>query len=230
MNDMQQTAGQPAPDCDACARTGEAAAPGSVQPVSPDAQLWPPAAMPPGGSSEPVRAVCFDEFEQLCRDGALACLRELRSLGYSVSLLFHAPSPGWYVASWQDATLWRVAWTASCEVAQGLFAHLADEIVQLCGPDLRRIELDARNTCLSSLVAQAEAEVARLRDSLQRAATQSQLAAARQQKTRRDIVRLDSHRIAAQTQLTQTLRQVAQLRLAASSPCAPPGRPLPGRK
>lgn len=179
---------------------------------------------PATGSGEAVQAVCLDEFAGLGRDGALACVRELRSLGYSVSLLFHAGSPAWYVASWQDGTVWRVVHCVSCDTAQAVLAHLAGEIVQLCEPELRRTELQARNAHLGALAEQAEAEVERLRGSLQRAATQAQLAAARQQKTRRELVRLDSQRIAVQAQLTQTQRQATQLRQAASASCAPPPR------
>ncbi|WP_199545261.1 DUF2968 domain-containing protein [Paraburkholderia kururiensis] len=181
--------------------------------------------------AQPPRAVCPDEFELLCCDGSLACLRELRSLGYTVSLLFHPATPAWYVACWQGGALWRVAMAAAVDTAQTMFAHLAGEILQLCEPELRRTELEARNAHLAHLIAQAEAEAARLRDSLQRAAIQSQLAATRQQKTRRDIVRLDAQRIAAQAQLTQTLRQTTQLRTAANNSCAPTStRPPVSRK
>ncbi|GAB6852734.1 DUF2968 domain-containing protein [Paraburkholderia kururiensis] len=196
----------------------------SIPLANPAAPPWTHAATVAHSDMHTVQAVCFNGFELLCCDGSLVCLRELRSLGYTVSLQFHASTPTWYVACWQEGTLWRAASTPSADIAQTLFGHLADEIVQLCEPELRRIELEARNAHLAHLIAQAEAEAARLRDSLQRAATQSQLAAARQQKARREIVRLDSQRIAAQARLTQALRQTAHLRTAASNNTPPRGR------
>jgi uncharacterized protein YhbP (UPF0306 family) len=202
---------------DSVAETAEA-----VRPVT---TLRPVPVVPSQVSGRPVQMADTTEVEWLAEEEALTPFRVFRSFDYSVSLLFHARELTYYVALYQEGTLWRALRASDLDAAEAAFHHFQDQANRLSEGETRRAQLAAQNEQLARMIAQSESQAERLRGDLQRNSTQEQAVTGRQHQVRKEVAQLEAQRVAAQAQLNKAHRQIHQLNLTSNE--AVPH--LPGR-
>lgn len=192
----------------------EAASPAaSAEPARPVTTLRPVPVVPSQVSARGVQIAETADVEWLCEEDALTPFRVFRSFAYSVSLLFHAKELSYYVALYQDGSLWRALKAADLEAAEAAFHHFEEQATRLSDGETRRAQLEAQNEQLAREIARSEAHAERLRSDLQRRATQEQSVVNRQHGVRKDVSQLEAQRVAAQAHLNKAHRQIHQLNL-----------------
>jgi hypothetical protein len=182
-------------------------------PPRPVTTLRPVPAVPTQVIGRGVQIADTADIEWLTEEDALTPFRVFRSFSYSVSLLFHAKELAYYVALYQDGSLWRALKAADLEAAESAFHHFEDQATRLSDGETRRAQLEAHNEHLARLIARSEAQAERLRSDLQRRGVQEQAVSTRQNQTRKDVSQLEAQRVAAQAHLNKAHRQIHQLNL-----------------
>ncbi|PXW22485.1 DUF2968 domain-containing protein [Paraburkholderia caballeronis] len=183
------------------------------------------AVVPSQVNGRPVRIADGNEFAALAAGNELTTFRVFRSFDYAVSLQFHAKELTYYVALHQDSVLWRALKAADLDAAGAVFRHLEEQATRLADGEARRAQLLAQNEQLVKQIEESEALAERLRNDLQRHASQEHLVTARQHQVRKEVAQLEAQRIAAQAQLNKAHRMIHQLSVATNE-----GVPhLPGR-
>ncbi|MEW6341043.1 MAG: DUF2968 domain-containing protein [Paraburkholderia sp.] len=196
-----------------------------AEPARPVTTLRPVPVVPSQVSGRAVQMADTTEVEWLAEEEALTPFRVFRTFDYSVSLLFHARELTYYVALYQDGTLWRALKAADLDAAEAAFHHFEEQATRLSEGETRRAQLAAQNEQLARMIAQSESQAERLRCDLQRNATQEQAVSGRQHQVRKEVAQLEAQRVAAQAQLNKAHRQIHQLNLTSNE-----GVPhLPGR-
>jgi len=89
-----------------------------AEPARPVTTLRPVPVVPSQVSARGVQMADTAEIEWLAEEEALTPFRVFRSFDYSVSLLFHAKELAYYVALYQDGSLWRALKAADLEAAR----------------------------------------------------------------------------------------------------------------
>lgn len=167
-------------------------------------------------NGRPVQIADGTAFEALATAQELATFRVFRSFGYTVSLFFHAPSLGYYVALYQDGMLWRALKANDVDAASAAFHHLEEQATRLADGETRRAQLVAQNEQLLHQVEESEALAERLRANLQRNAEQEHRVTGRQNQMRKEVAQLEAQRMAAQAQLNKAHRTIHQLSMTTS--------------
>ncbi len=200
---------QPPEDADEVSDTQEPTA----RPVT---TLRPVPTVPSQVNGKSLQSADAVELEWLAQEDALTTFRLFRSFDYSVSLLFHAHALVYYVALYQDGSLWRAVKAGDLDAAEAAFHHFEEQATRLAEGETRRAQLAAQNEQLARMIAQSEAQAERLRGNLQRNAAQEQSVSGRQHQVRKEVAQLEAQRVAAQAQLNKTFRQLHQLNVASS--------------
>lgn len=183
------------------------------------------AVVPSQLNGRPVQLAEGAAFEALANAGELATFRVFRSFDYTVSLFFHGRSLSYYVALYQDGTLWRALKTADVDAAGAAFHHFEDQATRLADGETRRAQLIAQNEQLVRQIEASEAQAERLRTDLQRHTEQEHRVTGRQHQVRKEVAQLEAQRIAAQALLNKAQRTIHQLNTTSNE-----GVPhLPGR-
>lgn len=183
------------------------------------------AVVPSQLNGRPVQIADGAAFAALASADELATFRVFRSFDYSVSLFFHARSLSYYVALYQDGTLWRALKAADVDAAGSAFHHLEAQATRLADGETRRAQLIAQNEQLVRQIEESEAQAERLRTDLQRHTEQEHRVTGRQHQVRKEVAQLEAQRIAAQAQLNKAHRTIHQLSVTSNE-----GVPhLPGR-
>ena len=175
--------------------------------------LRPVPVVPSQVSARGVQIADTAEVEWLAEEEALTPFRVFRSFAYSVSLLFHAKELTYYVALYQDGSLWRALKAAELEAAEAAFHHFEEQATRLSDGETRRAQLEAQNEQLARMIARSEAQAERLRSDLQRRGAQEQTVSNRQHQVRKEVSQLEAQRVAAQAHLNKAHRQIHQLNL-----------------
>ncbi|NIE68943.1 DUF2968 domain-containing protein [Burkholderia sp. Ax-1719] len=182
-------------------------------------------AVPAHLANRPVQLADGASFAALAAADELSTFRVFRSFDYSVTLLFHARSLAYFVAMYQDNTLWHAFRAADLDSAGAVFHHLEEQATRLADGETRLAQLGAQNAMLAKQIEESEAHAERLRVDLQRHAEQEHQVSTRQHQVRRDVAQLEAQRIAAQAQLNKAHRTIHQLSVTSNE-----GVPhLPGR-
>jgi hypothetical protein len=175
----------------------------AAEPARPVTTLRPVPVVPSQVSARGVQMADTAEIEWLAEEEALTPFRVFRSFAYSVSLLFHAKELTYYVALYQDGSLWRALKAADLEAAETAFHHFEEQATRLSDGETRRAQLEAQNEQLAE----------RLRSDLQRRGAQEQTVSNRQHQVRKEVSQLEAQRVAAQAHLNKAHRQIHQLNL-----------------
>ncbi|CAE6696124.1 DUF2968 domain-containing protein [Paraburkholderia nemoris] len=184
-----------------------------AEPARPVTTLRPVPVVPSQVSARGVQMADTAEIEWLAEEEALTPFRVFRSFAYSVSLLFHAKELAYYVALYQDGSLWRALKAAELEAAEAAFHHFEEQATRLSEGETRRAQLEAQNEQLARMIARSEAQAERLRTDLQRRGAQEQTVSNRQHQVRKEVSQLEAQRVAAQAHLNKAHRQIHQLNL-----------------
>ncbi|HEX7910285.1 MAG TPA: DUF2968 domain-containing protein [Paraburkholderia sp.] len=200
----------------ALAATDSAQPASPAEPVRPVTTLRPVPVVPSQVCTRGVQIADTSEVEWLCKEEALTPFRVFRSFDYSVSLLFHAKELAYYIALYQDGSLWRALKAADLEAAESAFHHFEEQATRLSEGETRRAQLEAQNEQLARMIASSEAQAERLRNDLQRRGAQEQTVSSRQHQVRKEVAQLEAQRIAAQAHLNKAHRQIHQLNLASN--------------
>ena len=183
------------------------------------------AVVPAQVNGRPVRIADGNEFAALAATDELTTFRVFHSFDYAVSLQFHAKELTYYVALHQDGALWRALKASDLDAAAAVFRHLEEQATRLADGESRRAQLLAMNEQLVRQIEESEALADRLRNDLQRHASQEHRVTARQHQVRKDVAQLEAQRVSAQAQLNKAHRLIHQLSVTTSE-----GVPhLPGR-
>jgi uncharacterized protein YhbP (UPF0306 family) len=185
----------------------------AAEPARPVTTLRPVPVVPSQVSARGVQMADTAEVEWLAEEEALTPFRVFRSFAYSVSLLFHAKELTYYVALYQDGSLWRALKAADLEAAETAFHHFEEQATRLSDGETRRAQLEAQNEQLARMIARSEAQAERLRSDLQRRGAQEQTVSNRQHQVRKEVSQLEAQRVAAQAHLNKAHRQIHQLNL-----------------
>jgi hypothetical protein len=192
---------------------GSAALDAAARPVRPVSTLRPVPVVPAQVGVRGVQIADIAEVEWLAEEEALMPFRVFRSFDYSVSLLFHAKELTYYVALYEDSSLWRALKATDLEAAQTAFHHFEEQATRLADGETRRAQLEAQNEQLARMIARSEAQAERLRSDLQRRGTHEQAVSNRQHQVRKEVSQLEAQRVAAQAHLNKAHRQIHQLNL-----------------
>ena len=199
------------------AAAASAAVPASPgEPARPVTTLRPVPVVPSQVYARGVQIAGTAELEWLAEEEALTPFRVFRSFDYSVSLLFHAKELAYYIALYQDGSLWRALKAPDLDAAEGAFHHFEDQATRLSDGETRRAQLEAQNEQLARMIASSEAQAERLRNDLQRRGAQEQTVSSRQHQVRKEVAQLEAQRVAAQAHLNKAHRQIHQLNLASN--------------
>lgn len=190
-----------------------AAAAAPAEPTRPVTTLRPVPVVPSQVSARGVQIADTAEIEWLAEEEALTPFRVFRSFDYSVSLLFHAKELAYYVALYQEGSLWRALKAADLEAAETAFHHFVEQATRLSDGETRRAQLEAQNEQLARMIVRSEAQAERLRSDLQRRGAQEQTVSNRQHQVRKEVSQLEAQRVAAQAHLNKAQRQIHQLNL-----------------
>ena len=197
----------------------------TIEPPRPVTTLRPVPVVPSQTNGRPVQIADSAEVEWLAEEEALTPFRVFRSFDYSVSLLFHARELAYYVALYQNGTLWRALKAVDLDAAEAAFHHFEEQATRLSEGEIRRAQLAAQNEQLARMISESEAQAERLRCDLQRNTVQEQAVTGRMHQVRKEVAQLEAQRVAAQAQLNKAHRQIHQLNLTSNE-----GVPhLPGR-
>lgn len=172
--------------------------------------------MPAHLNGRPVQIADGAAFEALAAGEELMTFRVYRCFAYSVSLFFHPPTLGYYVALHQESILWRALKANDLDAAGSAFHLMQEQATRLADGEARRAQLIAQNAELTRLIEESEAQAERLRVDLQRHADQEQTVTGRQHQVRKEVAQLEAQRIAAQAQLNKAHRSLHQLKVATS--------------
>ena len=182
----------------------------------PVATLHPVPVMPAHLNGRPVQIADGAAFEALLAAEELVTFRVYRCFAYTVSLFFHPPTLGYFVALHQESVLWRVLKANDLDAAGSAFHLMQQQATRLADGETRRVQLVAQNAELTRLIEESEAQAERLRVDLQRHAEQEQMVTGRQHQVRKEVAQLEAQRIAAQAQLNKAHRALHQLKVATS--------------
>jgi hypothetical protein len=188
-------------------------APPTPTPMRPVTTLRQVQVVPSQVSARGVQIADTADIEWLAEEEALTPFRVFRSFDYSVSLLFHAKELTYYVALYQDGSLWRALKAADLEAAETAFLHFEEQATRLSEGETRRAQLEAQNEQLARLIARSEAQAERLRNDLQRRGAQEHAVSNRQHQVHKEVSQLEAQRVAAQAHLNKAHRQIHQLSL-----------------
>ncbi|WP_409518726.1 DUF2968 domain-containing protein [Paraburkholderia sp. LEh10] len=169
---------------------------------------------PPSGRS--VQLADAAEVERMVNEAEFTAFHVFRTFDYSVSLLFYPKELKYYVALFQEGTVWRALLTSDMNTAKQLFHHMQEQAIRLADTETRRLQLEAQNEQLKRMIAESEAHAERLRRGLQRTAAQDQSMTAKQHQLRKEVAQLEAQRTAAQAQLNKMHRQLHQLNVASN--------------
>lgn len=186
------------------------------EPARPVTTLRPVPVVPSPPVGRPIQMADTAELEWLAEEEALQPFRVFRSFDYSVSLLFHARELVYYVAMYQDGSLWRALKAVDLDAAEAAFHHYEEQATRLADGETRRAQLAAQNEQLARMISQSEAQAERLRCDLQRSAGQEQSVTGRQHQVRKEVAQLEAQRVTAQAQLNKAHRQIHQLNVASN--------------
>ncbi|MFT0168117.1 DUF2968 domain-containing protein [Paraburkholderia mimosarum] len=186
---------------------------GAPRPVS---TLHPVPVMPAHLNGRPVQIADGAAFEALHAAEELLTFRVYRCFAYTVSLFFHPPTLGYFVALHQETVLWRALKANDLDAAGSAFHLMQEQATRLADGETRRVQLVAQNAELTRLIEESEAQAERLRVDLQRHAEQEQMVTGRQHQVRKEVAQLEAQRIAAQAQLNKAHRALHQLKVATS--------------
>lgn len=182
----------------------------------PVATLHPVPVMPAHLNGRPVQIANGAAFEALAAANELTTFRVYRCFAYTVSLFFHPPTIGYFVALQQEGVLWRALKANDLDAAGSAFHLMQEQATRLADGEMRRAQLVAQNAELTRLIDESEAQAERLRVDLQRHAEQEQTVTGRQHLVRKEVAQLEAQRIAAQAQLNKAHRALHQLKVATS--------------
>ncbi len=172
--------------------------------------------MPAHLNGRPVQIADGAAFEALHAAEELLTFRVYRCFAYTVSLFFHPPTLGYFVALHQETVLWRALKANDLDAAGSAFHLMQEQATRLADGETRRVQLVAQNAELTRLIEESEAQAERLRVDLQRHAEQEQMVTGRQHQVRKEVAQLEAQRIAAQAQLNKAHRALHQLKVATS--------------
>ncbi|WP_321911544.1 MULTISPECIES: DUF2968 domain-containing protein [unclassified Paraburkholderia] len=178
--------------------------------------LHPVPVMPAHLNGRPVQIADGAAFEALHAADELMTFRVYRCFAYTVSLFFHAPTLGYFVALHQESVLWRALKANDLDAAGSAFHLMQEQATRLADGETRRVQLVAQNAELSRQIEESEAQAERLRVDLQRHAEQEVTVTGRQSQVRKEVAQLEAQRIAAQAQLNKAHRALHQLKVATS--------------
>ncbi|MEX3871206.1 DUF2968 domain-containing protein [Paraburkholderia sp. BR14311] len=200
---------------------GEPSAGAAVQPEGaggprPVSTLHPVPVMPAHLNGRPVQIADGAAFEALHAADEHLTFRVYRCFAYTVSLFFHPPTLGYFVALHQESVLWRALKANDLDAAGSAFHLMQEQATRLADGETRRVQLVAQNAELTRQIEESEAQAERLRVDLQRHAEQEQTVTGRQHQIRKDVAQLEAQRIAAQAQLNKAHRALHQLKVATS--------------
>ncbi|WP_322030999.1 DUF2968 domain-containing protein [Paraburkholderia sp. J76] len=195
---------------------GAAAMPDGAGGPRPVSTLHPVPVMPAHLNGRPVQIADGAAFEALHASDELMTFRVYRCFAYTVSLFFHAPTLGYFVALHQESVLWRALKANDLDAAGSAFHLMQEQATRLADGETRRVQLVAQNAELTRQIEESEAQAERLRVDLQRHAEQEQTVTGRQHQVRKEVAQLEAQRIAAQAQLNKAHRALHQLKVATS--------------
>lgn len=182
----------------------------------PVATLHPVPVMPAHLNGRPVQIADGAAFEALHAAEELMTFRVYRCFAYTVSLFFHPPTLGYFVALHQESVLWRALKANDLDAAGSAFHLMQEQATRLADGETRRVQLVAQNAELTRQIEESEAQAERLRVDLQRHAEQEVTVTGRQSQVRKEVAQLEAQRIAAQAQLNKAHRALHQLKVATS--------------
>ncbi|SDC13800.1 DUF2968 domain-containing protein [Paraburkholderia lycopersici] len=172
--------------------------------------------MPAHLNGRPVQIADGAAFEALRAADELTTFRVYRCFAYTVSLFFHPPTLGYFVALHQESVLWRALKANDLDAAGSAFHLMQEQATRLADGETRRAQLVAQNAELARLIEESETQAERLRVDLQRHSEQEQTVTGRQHQVRKEVAQLEAQRIAAQAQLNKAHRALHQLKVATS--------------
>lgn len=195
---------------------GAAVLPESAGGPRPVSTLHPVPVMPAHLNGRPVQIADGATFEALHAADELLTFRVYRCFAYTVSLFFHPPTLGYFVALHQESVLWRALKANDLDAAGSAFHLMQEQATRLADGETRRVQLVAQNAELTRQIEESEAQAERLRVDLQRHAEQEVTVTGRQSQVRKEVAQLEAQRIAAQAQLNKAHRALHQLKVATS--------------
>jgi len=173
----------------------------------------------PAAQSSPVDAVSAQEesvgdvadLQRLIKGSELTEFRTSYNGSFGASLLYYGKEQTYYVALFQQKSFWRVVKTQSAARADAVFSDFVKQTVQLSQIEIRRTEIEGQKGYTEQMIALAQARAARLQADLNVAHSQKDLVAARLKAAAQQAAQLEAEREAAQQQLQELRRRVAEL-------------------
>jgi len=151
------------------------------------------------------------DLQRLIKGSELTEFRTSYNGSFGASLLFDSKEQTYYVALFQQKSFWRVVKTQSAARADAVFTDFVKQTVQLSQIEIRRAEIEAQKGYTEQMIALAQARAARLQADLNVARAQKDLVAARLKASAQQAAQLEAEREAAQQQLQELRRRVAEL-------------------
>jgi hypothetical protein len=173
----------------------------------------------PTAQPAPVDAVMAQEgqvgdvadLQRLIKGSELTEFRTSYNGSFGASLLYYNKEQTYYVALFQQKSFWRVVKTQSAARADAVFNDFVKQTVQLSQIEIRRTEIEAQKGYTEKMISLAQARAARLQADLNVAHSQKDLVAARLKASAQQAAQLEAEREAAQQQLQELRRHVADL-------------------
>jgi hypothetical protein len=151
------------------------------------------------------------DLQRLIKGSELTEFRTSYNGSFGASLLYYGKDQTYYVALFQQKSFWRVVKTQSAARADAVFNDFVKQTVQLAQIEIRRTEIEAQKGYTEQMIALAQARAARLQADLNVAHSQKELVAARLKAASQQAAQLEAEREAAQQQLQELRRHVADL-------------------
>ncbi len=151
------------------------------------------------------------DLQRLIKSNELTEFRTSYNGSFGASMLFDSNTQTYYVALFQQKSFWRVVKTQSAARADAVFGEFVRQTVQLSQIEIRRAEIDAQKSYTEQMIALAQTRAARLQADLSVARAQKDLVAARLKASAQQAAQLEAEREAAQQQLQELRRHIAEL-------------------
>jgi Protein of unknown function (DUF2968) len=151
------------------------------------------------------------ELQRLISSSTLTEFRTSYNGSFGASLLFYGKEMTYYVALFQQKSFWRVVKTQNADRANAIFNDFVRQTAQLSQIEIRRTELEAQKSYTERMIALSQHRADQLQADLTIAHSQQAQVTARQEQTRQQAKQLDAERVAAQQQLQDVRRRVAEL-------------------
>jgi hypothetical protein len=151
------------------------------------------------------------EFERLSAAGKITELRKTFNGSYGASLSYFPEQMTYYVALFQQSTIWRVFKTQNDVRAEAVYSDFAKTSVTLADAEIKRIKLEAEKTYADKQIAAQQQRADRLQADLDVARTQQSQAANYQLDQQNAIRELRTEQAAAQAQLRALQIRVQEL-------------------